>query len=172
MLAFDDSRWETLEGGYRKPVDLRSLLNQLEMATDPEPAWQELWNDLFHQGQVGEGSFVAVPHLVRIHAKRNVADWNTYALAATIELARGVDGNPEVPGWARASYDAALAELGRLGLKELPLAQDPETSRSVLALLAIVHGARTYGRLLVDYTEDEILELEQVSRTDPEAETG
>jgi hypothetical protein len=52
-------------------------------------------------GDVGEGSFVAIPHPVRIHRQRQVVDWNTYALAATVELARGVKTNPDVPEWAR-----------------------------------------------------------------------
>jgi len=35
------------------------------------------------------------------------------------------------------------------------------TVRSILGLLAIVHGARTYGRILVEFTEDEIVELQE-----------
>jgi hypothetical protein len=83
---------------------------------------------------------VAIPHLVRIHRQRQVVDWNTYALAATVELARGVKTNPDVPEWARGSYDEALRELGRLGLEELPRAANPETVWSILGLLALVNG--------------------------------
>ena len=79
----------------------------------------------------------------------------------TIELARGKSGNPEVPDWSREAYDKALRELGEIGLQELPHASDRETVRSILGILAIVHGARTYGRILVEFTEDEVLELEE-----------
>lgn len=105
---------------------------------------------------------------MRIHRLRGTADWNTYALAATIELARGKDGNPDVPVWARDSYDQALRELSQLGLTELSRASDQETVRSILALVAIVHGARTYGRILVELTEDELVELEQQAFGRPE----
>src|SRR5258708_2008827 len=161
MLSFDDSRWKTLCAGYRTPVDLRPLLQQLESSDDVESAWAELWQELYHQGDVGQGSFAAIPHLVRIHKMRAVVDWNTYAIAATIELARAKDGNPDVQAWGREAYRLSLRELARLGLEELPRAADPEAVRSILAVLAIVHGARTYGRLLVEFSEDEVLELEK-----------
>jgi hypothetical protein len=161
MLSFEDPRWSGLEAGYRTPIDLRPLLQRLESGRDAKATWDELWQGLYHQGDVGEGSFVAVPHLVRIHRQRGIPDWNAYAIVATIELARGKGGNPEVPDWSREAYDKALCELGDIGLQELPRASDKETVRSILGLLAIVHGARTYGRILIEFTEDEVLELEE-----------
>lgn len=159
MLTFDDNRWAGLEAGYRRPVDLRPLLKNLESDADPQPAWDALWQELHHQGDIGPGSFVAVPHLVRIHRARGQVDWNTYALIATIELARGRGRNPDLPEWAADAYRAALHELGQVGLAELPRAADPETVRSILALLAVVHGARSYGRILLELTEDEVAEM-------------
>ena len=165
MLNFDDARWEMLKAGYRIPVDLRPLIRRLELGDDLRVAWDELWSELHHQGDVGEGSFVAVPHLVRIHKQRHQPDWNTYALAATIELARNVNGNPDVPGWARDDYEKALNDLGRIGLRELPaLAGDKVALRSILALLAIVHGAREYGRIILEFSEEEIMESVKAAR--------
>lgn len=164
MLSFDDQRWESLKAGYRVPIDLRPLLRRLETDEDTQPVWREIWQELHHQGDVGEGSFVAVPHLVRIHRQRNAVDWNTYAIAVTIELARGEDRNPDVPEWARQAYEDALYELGRIGLEELPrTTDDGETASSILAFLAVLHGARTYGRMMLEYSEEEILEFEEVS---------
>lgn len=168
MLSFDDTRWKRLKAGYRTPIDLRPILQRLESDRDAKETWQELWEELYHQGDVGEGSFVAVPHLVRIHRLRGTAEWNTYALVATIELARGKDGNPDVPAWDLDSYSEALRELGEMGLEELSRSSDQETVRSILGLLAIVDGARTYGRMLVELTEDEIVELEEQAFGGPE----
>lgn len=96
-LDLQDGAWPTLEGGYRVPVDIRPLLLELERATDPATAWSKLWQELYHQGNIGRASFAAIPHLVRIHEERGVADWNTYALAAAVELARATGRNPDVP---------------------------------------------------------------------------
>lgn len=156
MLSFDDPRWAELEAGYQTPTDLRPLLRQLETATEPQSAWDSLWEEMYHQGNVGPGSYVAVPHVVRIHRLRGAVDWNSYALVASVEAARGVRDNPDVPHWARSDYEAALREMAETGLSELPRATSPEAVRSILAVLALAFGARTYGRLLIDYTEDEV----------------
>jgi len=163
MLDFDDPRWPKLEAGYRTPTDLRPLLRQLETASDPQPAWDALWEAIYHQGDVGQGSYVVIPHLVRIYRTRGSVDWNAYALVASIEVARGIRGNPDLAQWARPDYEAAIRELANTGLVELSRATKPETVRSILAILAIAHGARTYGRLLIELSEDEVEDLLQGS---------
>jgi hypothetical protein len=159
MLDLDDQRWAILKGGYRVPFDARPLLRSLESGVGLEETWQNLWNELHHQGDVGEASFAAVPHLVRIHQNRGVVDWNTYAMVATIELARGKGGNPDAPAWLRGPYDEAIHQLARLGLAELPLADGADVARCILGVLALEKGARTYARVLIEFTEDEIIEL-------------
>jgi len=160
MLDLDDSRWTTLRAGYRIPVDLRPYLAALETGEALDAAWHELWQELYHQGDIGEGSLVVVPHLVRIHRERGVVDWNTYAIVGAIELARNNNGNPDCPDWANTAYHQALRELGLLALAELPKAFAPEAVSSILAILAITKGARTYARMLLDFSEDEILEID------------
>jgi hypothetical protein len=61
MLDLDDKRWEDLKGGYRIRFDPRPLLLKLESGTDSEVVWRELWGGLYHQGDVGEASYAAVP---------------------------------------------------------------------------------------------------------------
>lgn len=163
MMSLDDERWPQLLGGYRVPVDVRPLLSQLESGRDPRAAWDALWQELHHQGDVGEASYAAVPHLVRIHRQRGVVDWNTYAMVATIELVRGRGSNPEVPSWLNEGYQQALRELAETGLRELPHAEGQEANRCILAILALWKGVRIYGRLLLDFSEDEVLVLEKAA---------
>jgi hypothetical protein len=87
MLSFKDERWTKLLGGYRMAFDPRSALQNLESNLRVKEAWHELWEELHHQGDVGEASYAAVPHLVRIYRERSAIDWNTYAIVAVIELA-------------------------------------------------------------------------------------
>ena len=159
MLSFADERWATFRAGYRVPVDLRPLLSQLETTTEPAAVWPKLWEELYHQGDIGEGSLVAVPHLVRIHKQRAIADWNTYGLVSHIELVRGMNGNPDVPSWERASYVAAIDELARCGTSDLAHTSDEDTVVMILAVVAIAHGARAHGRVLANYSADEVDEL-------------
>lgn len=159
MLNFDDPRWTTLTGGRGSVADVRPLLRRLEVESDPDDAWEALWDALHHQGDIGVASFAAVPHLVRIHRQRGDVDWNTYALVATIELARDGEQNPDLPDWARPDYDAALRELATTGLSELPRAQASEAVLSILSVLAIAHGERVHGRALLEFDDEELREI-------------
>ena len=109
MLDLNDKRWAEMKGGYRVPFDPRPLLAQLERSKKLDETWYELTGELFHQGDVGEASYAAVPHLVRIHGPRGLPDANTYSLVATIDLARGEGKNPEVPKWLQPGYDNAIS---------------------------------------------------------------
>jgi hypothetical protein len=160
MLPLDDSRWGNLNGGYRMKCDPRPLLAKLENGKNKEATWDELWKALHHQGDVGEASYAAVPHLVRIYRSHDKPDWNTYAIVAIIELARERGTNPSVPKWLEDGYFSAIQELAQIGAAEVLTADNPEAFRAILAIIAIAKGIRTYGRFLVEFSEDELLEME------------
>jgi hypothetical protein len=159
LLSLDDTRWTELKGGYRIPFDPRQLFQRLESGIDIQGCWQELWQELYHQGDVGEASYAAVPHLVRIYQNRGEIDWNAYAIVTSIELARNVGKNPDVPLWLRQGYEDSINRLAMTGLGELPHANDKETIRSILAIIAIWKEVRTYARIIIDFSEDELNEL-------------
>lgn len=159
MIDLNDPRWNGLHGGYRVPCDPRPALADLEMGHSVDSAWTTLWEELHHQGDVGEASYAAVPHLVRIHARHAASDWNTYALVATIDGARRNKANPPVPSWLLQSYDEALSTLADLGLEDFRYAKQPELVNSILAILAITKGQASLGRLAVEFTDDERCEL-------------
>ena len=98
-LSFDDECWKHLTGGYKIPFDPRPSLRKLENQHDTATAWKELWDELHHQGDVGDASYAAVPELVRLHRIVGAADWNFYAMVAIIELSRTESQNPELPDW-------------------------------------------------------------------------
>jgi hypothetical protein len=123
-------------------------------------AWQELWDELHHQGDVGEASFAAVPYLVRDYRKRGVVESNTFAMVAVIELARKEGKNPDVPGWLEEGYFSAIRELATMGAADILRAKSPEDARCILSVLAIEKGLRTHGKFLVKYTEDDMLDIE------------
>ena len=147
MLSLDDNRWNNLTGGYRVKCDPRPLLARLESDQNKETAWHELWEELHHQGDVGEASYASVPHLVRIHRKGDRDAWNTYAIVAIIELARGKGNNPEVPGWLEEDYLRAIRELAEIGTAEISRTEEPESVRAILGVIAIAKGLRTQRKI-------------------------
>jgi len=161
MLSLDDMRWQNLDGGYRTRFDPRPLFSKLDTDNDTKAAWHNLWEELHHQGDVGEASYAAVPHLVRIYRKRGVIDWNTYAIVAVIELARDDGKNPEVPKWLAEDYFQAIRDLAEVGAVEVLLTKNPEEIRAILSILAIFAGARTHARFILNYSAEELLDIER-----------
>jgi hypothetical protein len=159
MLNIDEIPWAELTGGYRLPYDPRPVLNKLT-AKLPD-AWHELLQDLYHQGDVGEASYATVPFLVREYSQLAPPKWNVFALVATIELARDAPSNPPVPAWLLDAYEESIRDLAQIGIVELKETNDPDLVRSILSIVAIWKGVRTYARILVEFSESEVRELEK-----------
>jgi hypothetical protein len=67
MLSFNGELWERLTGGCKGSLRPLTIFAQLESQQDTAAAWEELWEELHHQSNVGVASYAAVPELVRIH---------------------------------------------------------------------------------------------------------
>ena len=90
---------EILNGGYGVPYDAMPALNKLGSSRDE--AISELWENLYHQGDVGLASYAAVPALVKA---------GELSLVASIEVARNTEKNPELPPSLEAGYIQALKQ--------------------------------------------------------------
>jgi hypothetical protein len=153
MLSLTDPIWQELEGGYRVPYDASKALAQMECG---ESVWDEFWNELHHQGDVGVASYAAIPQLVRISEGRRGSDWNLYAFAATVEVERHRKSNPPLPDWLAPSYEAAWEGLVKLALSDLAGKPDELTLRSALSVVALGRGDIKLGALLIHSDTSEI----------------
>jgi len=156
MLPLNDPKWKPLKGGYGIPFDASIPLARLEAGED---VWDELWQELHHQGDVGVASYASVPHLVRICAALPTRDWKIYALVSTIEVERHRTSNPAIPKWARADYEKALKDLLALALRDLPVVTDVLTVRAILGAVALAKGALKLGAWIANADESEIDEM-------------
>jgi hypothetical protein len=164
MLGFADKRLEGLLGGYRTPFDPRPILSKLESDVHAKEAWHELWEELHHQGDVGEASYASVPHLVRIYLQLGPDRsevWNTFGLVAVIDLARTRGKNPDIPEWLKKDYFLAIQDLAEAGSAEVLRAKDLDDIRAILSILAIAKGALTHAHFLLSYSDEELLDLER-----------
>lgn len=116
--------------------------------------YDELWQRVHHQGDVGTAAYAVVPQLVGVMANSTEPDWRAYALIATIEERRMVEGNPSIPDWLAQSYDMAMREIIPTALVHLRVANGDAEVRSVLAVLAHAKGQPTIGAIAL-WTEDE-----------------
>jgi hypothetical protein len=153
MLEFDDPRWKDLDGAYRAPYDASLPLQALANGAD---VWDELWDELHHQADVGVASYAAVAKLIELAPRLKGRDWNFYALIATVEVERHRQGNPDVPGWLLPAYEQAWQQIARLAAEDLIKATDGATVHAILSVLAISKGALKLGALIVALDASEL----------------
>ena len=156
MLSLDDPKWSDLLGGYKTPYDPSHALRSLENGED---SWGELWEQLHHQGDVGEASYAAIPHIVRIARSLPSCDWNFYGLVSTIEIERHRKCNPPIPDWLAPAYADAIRDLLELALRDLPRVDNPDTVRSIFGAIALAKGDLKLGALISHSDESEIDEI-------------
>ena len=156
MLSLNDPRWGTLVGGYKTPYDPSVTLRRLEAGED---VWDELWQELHHQGDVGDASYAAVPHLARIAKSLRRRDWKFYGLVSTIEVERHRKSNPILPSWLVPEYKSAIAVLLELAMNDLRGETDRATILSIFGAIALAKGYVTLGAMINHSDESEIVEI-------------
>jgi hypothetical protein len=158
MLSLEDPRWQQLRGGYKVLFDPRPLLIQLE--GDPSAKnWGLLTEELFHQGDVGDASYAAVPQVVRIVLKHSPLHVGALTLVVLIEVARRSGGNPPVPEWLKTEYETAIEQLAREVLIRFEQLEDADLVRGALAILAVWKGQTECARAAALHSEEELKEI-------------
>jgi len=148
MLALDDPRWKTYDGGYGTPYDASEPLRQLFAAGPSQALWDQLWDRLHHQGDLGPASYAAVPHLLEFTRSQPKLDWNPLALIALIELER--PRNLPVPPELSDAYFQSIVKLPEI------LAEHPDTHWSDLVMqgaascLALARDQREFARIYLE----------------------
>jgi hypothetical protein len=159
MFSFEDPRWTTLKGGYHILYDPRPALIRLETEESVVVIWEELWNELHHQGDIDDASYAAVPHLVRIYDAKSNIDWNFYAIVSIIEIERHRKKNPPLPDWLAEDYFHAWNELVKLALRDFPKAQVGVEVRTIIGALAVAKKQLKLGALIFKFDDAEIAEF-------------
>ncbi len=166
LLAWTDERWYTLRSGYRDLYNPSEALQALEQG-DFTLAWDELWNNLIYKRDVDTAAYASVPEIVRIAWQLKLADWNAFALIATIEEARlNNDRNPPIPEWLMDAYERAWIDMATLALQIYPKAEDPALVTSLLSVLAFAKGKTVVGTYAVGLIEDEQAPLLRIDSDD------
>lgn len=163
LIGWTDERWSTLFGAYRDLYNPIEALQALEQGDTS--AWGELWENLYHQGNVDTASYAAVPEIVRISWQLKLNDWNAFSLVAVIEEARMRNKrNPPIPEWLAHAYERAWTDMAALALKQYPNAEDTYLISSILSVLAFAKGKRAIGSFAIDLTEEEQNDLLRLSQ--------
>ena len=129
-----------LIGGYGIPYDAEPALKRL--ASGRKNAMEELWENIYHQGDVGSASYATVPVLV---------ENGELLLVGAIEVARNEPHNPEVPDCLASKYNAAL----RSALESMP--RDENQYQGYYVIHASLNGQTQLAKALNLLSIEEIL---------------
>ena len=165
-MDLQDSIWTTLKGGYKIPYDVSKPLRNLQSVKDREEMqaiFDELWENLHHQGDVGLASYLAVPQLINICIHQKSLDWNFIGLCVLIENCRLDAHNPELPKEYDDIYFGSLTRFEKYLLLNFKNIIDRTALRLTLALLATLNGQPALGKALEKLDEDVLQDfLEQL----------
>jgi len=164
-MKLTDDGWKELKGGYKITYDVSIPLRLLQETEDKErinKIYEELWEELHHQGDVGLASYLALPQLVMIGRTKNLFDWNLLGLCSVIEQQRHLPSNPPLPDQYKEYYDNGLLELQEFITSNIGNAQDEITLRMALSALATCKGQVKLGKAIMELDDDVLDEfLEQ-----------
>ncbi|MEM6700718.1 MAG: hypothetical protein AAF599_20100, partial [Bacteroidota bacterium] len=113
MLDLEDEKWKSFHGGYGVIYDASILLKKLESANDKEEIKQmlnELFQELYHQGDVGLASYFALPHLIRIGIEKQIDRYEIPLLVASVEIQRSSD-NPKILEDYKEEYEREIKSI-------------------------------------------------------------
>ena len=154
-MADDTDRLAGLLGGYGVPYDPRPAVGAVRRDPADEAAWSELFQELHHQGDLGEASYAAIPLLVEACAD-GPRDWRFFGVVALVEAERHRPSNPQVPDWLADDYAAALQGARGLALADLARLTDPLDVCAAMSVVALAAGAFELGTLLTHVDSSEI----------------
>lgn len=152
MTDLDQPIWNELKGAYGSPYNAAPVLRALETASSDEegPLWATLWEELYHQGDIGEAAYFAVPHLVRIAGSKPVLTPETFTFVAVVELERPRQPDPEPPARAAEAYRAALESLPNMIATHPHRAWSAELAQAICAALAATRGQGELARAVLE----------------------
>lgn len=164
-MTLDDNLWKTLQGGYKIDYDVSVPLRRLQEAKNKEEIekiFEELWDELHHQGDVGLASYLALPQLVRIAKSKGLFDWNVLGLCSVIEQQRHLGQNPPLPQEYKDYYRSGLKELKEFVISKMNSEMDETLLLTALSTVATCSGQIKLGKAIINLEPDVLDEfLEQ-----------
>lgn len=158
MRDLDDPIWKNLIGGYQIPYDASNALKKLESSNiekDEDMVWEELWQELYHQGDIGIASLLTIPQLIRIYKLKNRANYQVFAFITAVELAR-IKGVISIPNEFKDEYQQAMDQIPELiDLVKFQI-WDSVLAASVLSATAIWKRKYKIAELISELEDDDL----------------
>jgi hypothetical protein len=117
-----------------------------------------VWEELHHQGDVGEASYALVPYLVEYQSRRRELDEQVFHYCVVVDLAQPENKNPPIPPELEFSYAMAIRKLPVIGAELLRRGCPEAVVMGVAAATALAAGHRVLARAYIDFGRPDALE--------------
>jgi hypothetical protein len=119
------------------------------------------WEELHHQGDAVR------LHSQRFHFSSGVIKNEARLIGTPMPLSRSSNWHAKTAKtrtFRRISgdYFQAIGQLAEIGTTEVLKAETAEDVRAILSIIAITRGLRIHGKILVNYSEDELVDIESM----------
>jgi hypothetical protein len=155
--------WKKLNHAFGSAENIPALLAKISLFPDEtsyeQEPWFSLWSSLYHQGDIYNASFAAVPEIVKhLTNDPQQATFSFFALPASIEIARA-KSNLAIPSELSSAYFEAIRALASLATKLAYSESKPLISRATTAAFAVSVGQHAYAELVLEIPPEEISEV-------------
>ena len=152
LLPLDDSRWSEYRDAYRRaPCDAVEWIRELQDKGTSDEYWKKIWNELHHQGDVGEASYAIVPYFVEYQSNQKYVDEQLFHFAVVVDLAQSEDHNPPIPKELEFSYAVSMRRLPVLGAERLRRGDSTAAVMGVVASIALEAGQKILAHAYLDF---------------------
>ncbi len=161
MITLDDKIWKVVEGGYKIPYNPSLSLKKLWAANNPleiKEFWEEFWNELHHQGDVGLASYLTVPELVKYCKQKKIFEWNPVGLCIVIEQQRVLGDNPELPIEFQDYYIKGLRQLKEFALENIDNCSNKKDFMLTFSTIATCSNEQKLGKAIMEMMDEYVFD--------------
>jgi hypothetical protein len=159
MIDLNDTKWETMHGAYKSPYNPIHIIKILEEDIFSIEAWDLIWENLHHQGDIGEASYAIIPLLVELHKKEKSTDWQLYSYTALIIQESHRKTNPKIPEWLEVYFSKSLSDLFAMAISDLKEFKDEIWVRAIVGFILMYKDFIKYGAIISSLDKSEIDEF-------------
>jgi|JI10StandDraft_1071094.scaffolds.fasta_scaffold81402_2 hypothetical protein len=159
MLDITEYQWNNMNGGYKTPYNPNHIFDLLSKDISSVEAWDLIWENLHHQGDIGEASYAIIPKLVDLYKKSNSTDWQVYSYVSLIIQESHRNSNPKTPDWLKEDFSTALANLFEMALSDLKISDHDAWTSAIVGFVLMYKGLIKQGTIVSSLDQSEIDEI-------------
>lgn len=159
MLELNNPLWKTFEGALSSKYDASIALKKLENETNSlkiNQLVEELFENLYHQGDVGVASYMALPHLIRIAIQKKIDNFLVPLLVASVETNRNL--NVDIPIEFEEEYLEEIKKVIDLIYLNQNQLKDKTYLITALAAICATQQQTKLSEVILEMEDNEIVE--------------